>query len=172
MVKSWKNRIKLLLILAITLSITYVGYNWYMRNTPEAKVRRLINNLSYYASRPVADKLPTMIMKNQGFGELFAPQSRLEFRAEMLNGHYTPQGLISWISRTRMYFKSLKLTIEDIEIDIISETEARAYFTGRATGVTKSGYDIDEVRDIESRIEKIDGNWKFKSLVSRQAMER
>lgn len=159
-------------LLVLAALIGWGGYAWCCGRSPEARIRNVLISLEENASRSSGEKLPAGIIKNQALGNLFAPSSSLQFRTEMFSGEYTPSELTANAARLRLMFSSLKIGVSDIQIDLLAPTEAVAYFTGTLKGRLKTGAFVDEVRDLSCKFVELDGEWKIKSMMIREVLEK
>jgi len=72
------------------------------------------------------------------------------------------EDIVSLATRGRGFIDELKITIVDVETDILSKEKARSRCTAKVRLRSKSKeYDYDELRTFSSDLVKIDGKWHF-----------
>ena len=66
------------------------------------------------------------------------------------------------IMRVNLFFESSELSYSDLMISI-DMPQATAVFSGRFRAVLKGGERVDEVREVELKLRKVDKKWKIYS---------
>lgn len=143
---------------------------WYItRDSEEAKVKRKLHELADFGIKAEGEKEIYGALKINGTDKVFAPQLELVLNPDMFNGTYTPREMIANLARFRMLFKQVKVRVTDIVITVNGD-KADAAFTGLLDGVTVDGKAVNEVRELNCALTKIDGKWLINKLVVRDIL--
>ena len=112
-----------------------------------------------------------LIVKTNVLKNYFTDPCTLSVHRGFLQGTFSDVRIANEIMRVNLFFTSSDLSYSDLEISI-DMPEAEAAFTGRFQAVTKGGEKIDEVRDVELKLRKIDNKWKIVSAEVRKILEK
>ena len=93
----------------------------------------------------------------------FANTCTVRGAADMFVGSYTPEEMAGTILQVRGLFRSVDLAFHELNIDFPAADEATVSFTARVTVDyrTEGIADASEVREVVSRMEKVEGDWRF-----------
>ena len=145
---------------------------WYItRDSEEAKVKRKLHELADFGIKAEGEKEIFGALKVNGTDKVFAPQFELSLKYDMFSGTYTPREMTANLARFRMLFKQVKVRVADTVITINGD-KADAVFTGLLDGVTADGKAVNEVRELNCTLAKIDGKWLINKLVVRDILEK
>ncbi len=143
---------------------------WYItRDSEEAKIKRKLHELADFGIKAEGEKEIYGALKINGTDKVFAPQLELVLNPDMFNGTYTPREMTANLARFRMLFKQVKVRVTDTVVTI-SGDKADAAFTGLLDGVTVDGKAVNEVRELNCALTKIDGKWLINKLVVRDIL--
>lgn len=145
---------------------------WYItRDSEEAKVKRKLHELADFGNKAEGEKEIFGALKVNGTDKVFAPQFELSLKYDMFSGTYTPREMTANLARFRMLFKQVKVRLTDTVITLNGD-KADATFTGLLDGVTTDGKAVNEVRELNCALTKIDGKWLVSKLVVRDILEK
>lgn len=160
---------KYLALLIVFLLLGGVSLWYITRDTEEAKIKRKLHELADFGVKAEGEKEIYGALKINGTDKVFAPQLELVLNPDMFNGTYTPREMIANLARFRMLFKQVKIRVTDVVITV-SGDKADAAFTGLLDGVTVDGKAVNEVRELNCALTKIDGKWLINKLVVRDIL--
>lgn len=154
-------------LIAIFLLVKIAG-----GNTPEAKIRRTFRDLCEAASKTESDGSTALLLSARTIQEVFAPETTLELKPSFFSGKYTPEEIAANMVRFRGMFATVKVSARDLEITVDSTDAAQAECTGMLNGTTKSGEQVNEVRDLNCALKLIDGKWRIAGITVREILEK
>jgi len=141
-------------------------------NSDDKKIRKQFARLAENVTKERGEGNISMVCKMQGLGPLFSNSCEIYIPKSHLAGTYSPEELVSNVTRARMGFSSLKLEFYDIKINITGENTASVVFTGRLIGVVNNDKSADEIRELDASMEKIGGKWLFSSFKVVEVLEK
>lgn len=130
----------------------------------EKKVKKQFSLLSEWISKDPNESTLTMARKVKNIGTLFAERCELREPVYPLSGSYTREEITSIALRGRAHFFDLSLKFYDLNISFPEEGVARVTLTGKLTGKSTSGEQMDETRELECLLRKIENQWLFSQL--------
>ena len=164
---------KIILLIIIAVGIGTVGY-FFLRSPSESqqiinRLHRLANSISKQGSEGAV----TMALKHQTIAGLIDTNCSVFIKEAMIAGDFTPEEFAAQMLRSRAMFKSIKGEVDGCEVEFnADQTTATISFAVRIRAELKSGREIDEVRDLQSTVKKVDGKWLFSSFEIRQVLEK
>ena len=130
----------------------------------DKKVKKQFALLSEWISKDPNESPLTMARKVKNLGTLFAENFELKEPVHPLSGSYTREEITNIALRGRAHFFDLALKFYDLDISFPEEGVARVTVTGRLTGKSSSGEQMDETRELECLLRKIENQWLFSQL--------
>jgi len=147
------------LIIIIGIVITVV-----LLPSEEKKVKKQFNLLSGYATKSPEESGFTLLQKMKNIGSLFDEQCELKAPSQSLSGNYKREEISSYAGSARSYFSQLDLRFYDFNIVFSEKGVARVTLTSRLTGKSVAGEQVDETRELECVLKKIEGKWLFSQI--------
>jgi hypothetical protein len=130
----------------------------------EKRVKKRFHLLSEWVSRSPEENSFTMLQKMRDIGTLFFEHCELKAPDESFSGRYTRQEISAYAGSARSHFSQLDLKFYDLHI-IFSEKEvAKVTLTSRLIGKSTTGEQVDEVRELECLLKKVDNKWLFNQI--------
>jgi hypothetical protein len=130
----------------------------------EKKVMKQFNLLSEYVSKDPDEKMIAMATRMQKLGGLFDEQCELMLAVESLSGNYAREEISSAVARGRSRFSRLSLRFFDPEIVFPEKGVAKVNLTARLRGQSAVGENMNETRELECALKKIDKKWLFRRM--------
>jgi hypothetical protein len=152
-----------IIIAIIVIGVGIVGI-WVIPSlfqSEEKRVKKQFHLLSGWVSKDSGENTFTMAHKTQNIGTLFADKCELTSNLDLLSGNYTPEEISSYAARGRLAFSELKLKFFDFDISFPETDVAKVTLTARLTGRLTTGEDVDETRELESLLNKVEKKWLF-----------
>ncbi|MFA7230752.1 MAG: hypothetical protein WC071_05735, partial [Victivallaceae bacterium] len=143
-----KNIIITLFTLVLIIVTIFLVWNTYFNKSDKDLINEQLTSLRTLASKYPGEGTSSSIIKSKSLENLFAPSCKLDLRSDMFSGDYTQEEISANAVRYRSLFNHAVINLHDIEIELISATEAKAEFTGSFDGITKSGNRVNEYRDL------------------------
>lgn len=78
-----------------------------------------------------------------------------------LDGSFSPSEATAQLVGVQSYFVMLVLEFADFTIAFPTRDTALVTVTGRLRGFSKSGEEIDEIRELHGTLVRADGSWRF-----------
>jgi hypothetical protein len=147
----------LIVVVGIALAITLVP-------SEEKRVKRQFHLLSEWVSKSPEENAFTMLQKMKNIGILFDEHCEMKIPDQSLWGNYTRQEVSTYAGSARSYVSQLDLKFYDLRIQFTQKEMARANLTARLTGRSTGGEQIDETRELECVLKKIDKKWLFSAI--------
>ena len=161
----------LLLILLIGLGI---GGWIHLRPTDENLIRRRFKKLTELTFKSAKEGALPAAARAQETASLFSEKSTFSVDGlDWMAGPFSRKALSGNIFRARAMFSTLKLSLDDLEIDIDSEKRtAKVFLSATLSGTLKDGRTIREVRELESNLAKTDEGWIFENFKLREIIKK
>lgn len=149
--------------LALILFVAVLLGWWIMRDNPEADVRRAHAELAGILGKTREEGDGTALLETRALQALVAEACEISGDAGRLTGIYSPEELASTALRTQALFHSIELTFGELSISFPDEDRAVVHFSAvlQAAGKTENPGTLDETRAVVSRMQRIDGRWRF-----------
>jgi ketosteroid isomerase-like protein len=159
-------------LVAVVILTTGIVAAVHFSETEEKKVRRQFALLSQSVSKDSGETILTATQKIRRIASSVAESCT--FRAEVisLSGTYTPDEISIYATQARSQFSGLSLRFHDLDIEVLGTEVANVVFTARLTGTTRFGEAVDETREVESVLKKIDNEWLFTNVAVIEVLER
>lgn len=130
----------------------------------EKKVRKQFRLLSERVSKSPEENTFTTLQKMRSIGSLFDEHCELKTDYPSLSGSYTREEISGYVGSAHSQVSRLDLTFYDLRIAFPEKEVAKVTLTARLTGRSASGEQMDEVRELECRLRKIEKRWLFSQI--------
>lgn len=147
----------LIVIVGIVVAIT-------LMSSEEKRVKRQFHLLSEWVSKSPEENALTMLQKMKNIGTLFDEQCEMKAPDQSLSGSYTRQEISTYAGSARSHVSQLDLNFYDLRIIFPEKEIARVNLTARLTGRSTAGERVDETRELECVLRKIDKKWLFSQI--------
>jgi len=127
----------------------------------EKRVKKQFNLLSEWVSRSPDENTFTLLQKMKNIGNLFDEHCELKAPSQSLSGSYTREEISAYAGSARSYFSQLDLKFYDFHTVFPEKGIAKVTLTGRLTGKSTTGEQVDETRELECVLRKIENKWLF-----------
>lgn len=155
--------VKKLIIAVILIIAAVVVYFVFFGESEEQKIRKMLNGLCMdCAKNKESSSAAALIVKTNVLKRYFTDPCKLSVHRGFLQGTFNDVRIANEIMRVNLLLSYSDLSISDLSITV-DKVEARAVFTGRFSGVLKSGEKVEEVREVEVTLKKVDKKWKISS---------
>jgi len=156
-------KIKLLVFLVIAVAATAFAA-LYLFPSDRTKIKKQFDSLSSLVSKEKGESAFAMAYKVNAIANLFADSCSFEFYKNYMTGDYTPEQITSNAVKGRGQFSKISLDFYDIVPDIQNDA-AVVETTVRFHGEIKDSAKVaEETREIQCKLKKIEGKWKFTSF--------
>ena len=147
----------LILIIGIALSLAVFP-------SEEKRVKKRFYLLSEWVSKSPEEDSFAMLKKMKEIGTLFLEPCELKAPHDSLSGSYTRQEISAYAGSACSHFSQLDFKLYDLQIAFPEKEVADVTLTARLTGKSTSGEQIDEIRELECLLKKIDRKWFFSKV--------
>jgi hypothetical protein len=130
----------------------------------EKRVKKRLHLLSEWVSKSPEESPFTMLQKMKDIGTLFVDPCELKAPNESLSGSYTRQEISAYTGSARSHFSKLDFKFYDLRIAFPEKVIAKVTLTARLTGRSATGEQVDEIRELECLLRKIDREWFFNQI--------
>jgi len=127
----------------------------------ERNVKKRFHLLSEWVSKSPEESSLTMLQKMKDIGTLFLEPCELKSPNESLSGSYTRQEISAYAGSARSFFSQLKLKLYDLHVVFPEKGVAQVNLTARMIGRSRTGEGVDEIRELDCLLKKVDGKWFF-----------
>lgn len=165
--------VKKIIICAILITAAAAAvYFVFFRTNEEMKIRRLLTDFCQDAAKNKENSSPAaLLLKTNVLKNYFTDPCNLSVHHGILYGSYTDVRAANEIMRANLFVENSTLSFSDLQI-IVNSNEASANFTGRFQAKLKGSDRVDEVREIELKLRKIDGKWKISNAEIHKILEK
>jgi hypothetical protein len=147
----------LIVIIGIVFAVTVFP-------SEEKRVKKQFHLLSEWVSKSPEENSFTMLQKMKDIGTLFLEHCELKGPHESLSGSYTRQEISAYAGRARSHFSQLDFKFYDLQIALPEKEVAKVTLTARLIGKSATGEQVDEIRELECLLRKIDKKWFFNQI--------
>jgi hypothetical protein len=147
----------LIAIIAIILAVTVFP-------SEEKRVKKRFRLLSEWVSKSPEENSFTMLQKMKDIGTVFLEHCELKAPNESLSGSYTRQEISAYAASARSHFSQLDLKFYDLRIAFPEREVAAVTLTSRLQGKSTAGEQVDEIRELECLLRKIENKWLFSQI--------
>ena len=147
----------LIVVVGIVVAITLIP-------SEEKRVKRQFSLLSEWVSKSPEETAFTMLQKMKNIGTLFDEHCEMKIPDQSLSSSYTRQDISTFAGSARSYVSQLDLKFYDLLVIFPEKGVARVNLTARLTGRSTAGERVDETRELECVLRKIDKKWLFSQI--------
>ena len=155
----------LIAILGIVIAITVFP-------SEEKRVKKQFRLLSEWVSKSPEENAFVMLQKMRDIGSLFDEHCELKTDYPSLSGSYTREEISTYAGSTRSHVSRLDLKFYDLQIVFPEKEVAKVTLTARLTGRSTAGEQMDEVRELECRLKKIEKKWLFSAIEAVEVLRK
>jgi hypothetical protein len=156
-------KVKYLFISAIVVIIG-IAVILYFLPSEEKKVNKQFHLLSEGVLKSPEENAFTMLQKMKNMGALFDEHCELKAPNQSLSGRYTRQEISTYAGSARSSFSQLDLKFYDFHIVFPEKEVAKVTITARLTGRSTAAEQVDETRELECVLKKIEKKWLFSAI--------
>lgn len=160
------------LALAVVVVSGIIAWRLFFRDSDKAAIRKHLHRICELASKYPNEGNARGLLKSEALQSMFHEPCYLDIRAHLFVGQYTRREIAANSMRYRSFFNHVYITLHDLEIELLSPTEARAEFTGACDGILKNGERVNQYRELVCELIKIDNNWLVARVVIRPILQR
>lgn len=164
-------RIKYLIIAVLVVGIGGLTAI-FLFQSEECKVKKQFHLLSEWVSKDPGENTFTMAHKTQKIGTLFAENFELKTEMDSMSGSYTPTEISSYVAQGQLMFSYLSLRFYDFDISFPEKVIAKVILTARLKGRSTSGEDVDEIREVQCILKKIEKRWLFSHVETMEVLKK
>ncbi len=153
-------KLKVLILLVVLVASAALAY-LYLFPSDNKKIKKQFSSLSGLVSKEKGESAFAMAYKVNALATLFADKCSFAFSQNAMSGEYTPEEITTQATRGRLQFSKISLDFYDIVPDIkndIAVVETTVRFHGEIKDSVKVA---EETREVECKLKKIEGKWKF-----------
>ena len=162
---------KLVCLLAVVVAGAAIWY-FLFNKTDKDQVLDALSAVAEAASKTAGETTSSMLLKTQMVGGYFAEKCVLNIDDQMFTGEYTPEDISANMVRMRQFFTDNKLSFYDAEVLFPSVDEAVVNFTGSLKGTLKNQSRVNEAREIQAKLTKKSGSWRFYSFKIQEILKK
>ena len=144
----------LIVILGILASVIFFP-------SEEKRVKKQFHLLSEWVSKSPEENAFALLQKMKNIGTLFDEHCELKAPSQSLSGSYTREEISTYAGSARSHLSQLNLKFYDLHILFPEKEIAKVTLTGRLTGKYAAGEQVDETREVECVLKKIEKKWLF-----------
>jgi hypothetical protein len=164
-------KIKYLLISVPIVIIGILAFFYFFPNE-EKKVKKQFNLLSKWVSKSPEENAFTMLQKMKNIGTLFDEHCELKAPSQSLSGSYTREEISTYAGSARSHLSQLDLKFYDFHILFPEKEIAKVTLTGKLTGRSSTGEQVDETRELECALKKIENKWLFSQIEVMEVLKK
>ncbi len=147
----------LMVILGIMLAIAFFP-------SEEKRVKKQFRLLSECVSKSPEENAFTLLQKMKNIGSLFNANCELKTDYPSLSGSYTREEISTYAGSARSHVSQLDLRFYDLQVIFPEKEVAKVTLTARLTGTSTAGERMDETRELECFMKKIEKKWLFSKI--------
>jgi hypothetical protein len=149
------------ILIGVLIVIIGIVVVFYFFPNEEKKVKKQFQLLSEGVSKSPEENAFTLLQKMKNIGALFHEHCELKAPGQSLSGSYTREEISTYAGSARSYFSQLDLKFYDFHILFPEKEMTKVTLTARLTGRSTAGEQVDETRELECILKKIEKKWLF-----------
>ncbi len=130
----------------------------------EKRVKKQFRLLSEWVSKSTEENAFTMLERMKEIGSLFDAHCELKVPDQSLSGSYTREEISTYAGSARSQVSQLDLKFYDLQVAFPEKDVAKVTLTARLTGRSTAGERMDETRELECFLRKIERKWLFSRI--------
>jgi hypothetical protein len=146
----------LIVIIGIVVAFTFLP-------NEEKKVKKQFR-LSEWVSKSPEENTFMMLQRMKNIGTLFDEHCELKDPSQSLSGSYRREEISTYAGSGRSHFSQLDLKFYDFHIVFPEKEVAKVTLTARLIGRSTAGEQVDETRELECVLKKIEKKWLFSAI--------
>ncbi|MGO8990023.1 MAG: hypothetical protein ACLQGU_02650 [bacterium] len=155
----------MMVILGIVIAITVFS-------SEEKRVKKQFRLLSGWVSKSTEENAITMLRRMKDIGSLFDAHCELKVPDQPLSGSYTREEISTYAGSARSQVSQLDLKFYDLQVVFPEKEVAKVTLTARLTGRSAAGERMDETRELECLLRKIEKKWLFSQIEVIEVLKR
>ncbi len=155
----------LIVILGIVLATTLFP-------SEEKRVKKQFRLLSEWVSKSPEENAFTLLQRMKNIGTLFDMHCKLKVPDQSLSGTYTREEISTYAGSARSHVSQLDLKFYDLQVVFPEKELAKVTLTARLTGLSTAGERMDETRELECLLRKIENKWFFSQIEVIEVLRR
>jgi gas vesicle protein len=128
------------------------------------KVRKQFRLLSEWVSKSPEENAFTLLQKMRDIGSLFNEHCELKTGYPSLSGSHTREEISACVGSARSQVSRLSLKFYDLQVVFPEKEVAKVTLTARLTGRSTAGEQVDEIRELECILKKVEKKWLFSQI--------
>jgi hypothetical protein len=145
----------------VVLLLVSVAAWWVLHEDSETKIRHAHEALNGLLNKAEGQAASTSIFNARALRELFAETCTVTGNARIFVGIYTPEELAATIIQVQGLFETIDLRFGELEVELPAAGDAIARFSAVLIARSATQEQVDERRDVTSRMRKTGGKWLF-----------
>ena len=130
----------------------------------ERRVKKQFRLLSEWVSKSTEENAFTMLQRMKDIGGLFDAHCELRVPDQSLSGSYTREEISTYAGSARSQASQLDLKFYDLQVVFPEKEVAKVTLTARLTGRSAAGERMDETRELECLLRRIEKKWLFTQI--------
>jgi len=130
----------------------------------EKRVKKQFHLLSEWVTKSPEEKPFTMLQRMKNIGTLFDAHCELKVPDQSLSGTYTREEISTYAGSARSHVSQLDLKFYDFDIAFPEKGVAKVTLTARLTGKSTAGEQMDDTRELECLLKKIEKKWLLSQI--------
>jgi len=130
----------------------------------ERRVKKQFRLLSEWVSKSTEENAFTMLQRMKDIGGLFDAHCELRVPDQSLSGSYTREEISTYAGSARSQASQLDLKFYDLQVVFPGKEVAKVTLTARLTGRSTAGERMDETRELECLLRRIEKKWLFTQI--------
>lgn len=159
-------------IVAAAVIVSGALLHWMLRDGESERVRRRFDRLAELAEVVPGAHIVATGLSSRGLADLFTDPATLRTPLHDLGGTYSRQQIAQNALALKGGCERLTLTFVDLETRFPSPGNAVSTVTARLKGVHRTGGEFAETRELECRLVKADGEWRFADCTVVEVLKR
>ena len=136
----------------------------YLHSGEEEKIRKQFSLLAKWVSMEPNENVFNAAYKMKNMGDLFTEKVKMKIPDYNLGGEYSKAEIIGYAARARLPFSKFTLSFYDWQISFADSATARVTVTSRITGQWVQGEELEDTRELEWVLKKIEKDWRFSEM--------
>lgn len=148
-------------IIAIAAAAACLWGIWYFFPTRTRQIKRRFKALASSIDKDGPEGNLAQLQQAAGVAKFFADPCAFESDYYRLSGSFSRRKIAGYCFEGRSRMRRLSLKFYDLNVEFPKKHTASVEATLRMTGQTTTGEKVAETHEINCKMKKIDGDWRF-----------
>jgi hypothetical protein len=164
--------VKRILPAAAAIALVIGACVWLFGSSREDEVIRQFSALSDLIEKTPDENNMRSLLKADKVGDLFDRECTLTMTGNPMSGTYSPNEMGALALKMRSGFTRVAIRFSDHEVTFPDDNTAEVLMVTRVKGETLAAGKVDELLETRSRLNEVEGEWRFAEFTVIESLQK